>query len=400
LCRCDGATQCEDKSDELGCHVIRRERSYLRSLPAPPDQSNSTKAAVGVKVNVLNVLSLDEVDSEVLVQFSLDLHWRDARLTFQNLKFTKGMNSLTMEDREKIWIPEIIFSNTAKKSRSSLDEKAVVFARRNESYSPKSNSLEDAHNVLLFDGSSNDLVFSRVYTESFICDFNMRHYPFDVQHCDLILEIDERLANFVELNPSIFVNSGPEELTQYYIRSLSIKEAEGSVIVYEIELGRRLLNNLLTVHLPTFMICLLSFSTSFFRLEYFEAIVTVNLTSLLAMTGKNVTDITYRKPLVYVALFISVSEALPKTSYIKTIDVWLIANLLIPFTETLSHVAIDKYAVLAASRVHPVKGRHRPTRADMAGHRLTRFAQFGLPLIFTLFCSLYFIIGSHFNGSL
>ena len=56
-----------------------------------------------------------------------------------------------------------------------------------------------------------------------------------------------------------------------------------------------------------------------------EAVVTVNLTSLLVLT----------------TLFISVSGSLPKTAYIKMIDVWLIFGQLIPWMEVLLHTAID-----------------------------------------------------------
>ena len=39
--------------------------------------------------------------------------------------------------------------------------------------------------------------------------------------------------------------------------------------------------------------------------------------------------------LVLVTMFLSVSESLPKTSYIKMIDIWLVFSLLIPFLEVL-----------------------------------------------------------------
>ena len=45
--------------------------------------------------------------------------------------------------------------------------------------------------------------------------------------------------------------------------------------------------------------------------------------------------------LVLVTMLISVSEGLPKTSYIKMIDVWLVFVLLIPFFEVLVHTTID-----------------------------------------------------------
>ena len=93
----------------------------------------------------------------------------------------------------------------------------------------------------------------------------------------------------------------------------------------KIILGRRILNEILTTYLPTIIICVVSFSTNYFKAFFFEAIVTVNLTSLLVLT----------------TLFISVSDSLPKTSYVKMIDIWLITVLCVPFFEVLLHTVID-----------------------------------------------------------
>lgn len=66
----------------------------------------------------------------------------------------------------------------------------------------------------------------------------------------------------------------------------------------------------------------MAFSTNYFRPFFFEAVVTVNLTSLLVLT----------------TLFISVSNSLPTTSYVKLMDIWLIFCLLVPFSETILQV--------------------------------------------------------------
>ena len=70
---------------------------------------------------------------------------------------------------------------------------------------------------------------------------------------------------------------------------------------------------------------MVSFSTNYFKAFFFEAIVTVNLTALLVLT----------------TMFISVTESLPKTAYIKMVDIWLLFNLFIPFAEVLLHTFID-----------------------------------------------------------
>ncbi len=51
----------------------------------------------------------------------------------------------------------------------------------------------------------------------------------------------------------------------------------------------------------------------------------MNLTSLLVLT----------------TLFISVFNGLPKTSYVKLVDVWLIFHLIVPFCEVIVHTAAD-----------------------------------------------------------
>ena len=45
--------------------------------------------------------------------------------------------------------------------------------------------------------------------------------------------------------------------------------------------------------------------------------------------------------LVLTTMFINVSNNLPKTSFIKMMDIWLIFNLLLPFMEVLLHTYID-----------------------------------------------------------
>ena len=101
---------------------------------------------------------------------------------------------------------------------------------------------------------------------------------------------------------------------------------------------RRLLGTILTVYIPTLLLITISHMTNYFKPFFFEAVVTVNLTVMLVLA----------------TMFISVSENLPKTSYIKMVDVWLIFNLMIPFfevrksridmliTKVILHMHIDK----------------------------------------------------------
>ena len=90
-------------------------------------------------------------------------------------------------------------------------------------------------------------------------------------------------------------------------------------------LRRRIMNTLLTVYLPSVLILAIVYAANYFKPFFFESIISVNLTSQLVLT----------------TLFISVSSALPPTSYIKMIDIWLIFSQLIPFVEVMLHTFMD-----------------------------------------------------------
>ena len=77
------------------------------------------------------------------------------------------------------------------------------------------------------------------------------------------------------------------------------------------------MGTILTVYIPTVLLIVISHITNYFKDFFFEAVVTVNLTVMLVLA----------------TMFISVSGDLPKTSYIKMVDVWLIFNLMVPFFE-------------------------------------------------------------------
>ena len=103
--------------------------------------------------------------------------------------------------------------------------------------------------------------------------------------------------------------------------SIELINGDQQAANFKITLGRRLLGTLLTIFLPTVLLNIIGHSTNYFKDFFFEAVVSVNLTVLLVLT----------------TMFISVSNNLPNTSYIKMIDVWLIFNLTVPFVEVLIH---------------------------------------------------------------
>ena len=70
---------------------------------------------------------------------------------------------------------------------------------------------------------------------------------------------------------------------------------------------------------------LYTFATTFFKPFFFEAALSVNLTTMLVMT----------------TIFISKMEGLPPTSDIKMIDIWLVLCQMVPFAEVVLLTAME-----------------------------------------------------------
>ena len=79
------------------------------------------------------------------------------------------------------------------------------------------------------------------------------------------------------------------------------------------------MNDVLTTYLPTVLLIIIVYATTFFRAEFFEANLTVNLSVMFVMT----------------TLFVSVMEKLPQTSYVRMVDIWLIYGQLLPFIQVV-----------------------------------------------------------------
>ena len=78
-------------------------------------------------------------------------------------------------------------------------------------------------------------------------------------------------------------------------------------------------------YFPTLLLTAITFATTFFKPFFFEAALSVNLTTMLVMT----------------TIFMSKMESLPPTSDIKMIDIWLILCQIYPFVEVVLLTAME-----------------------------------------------------------
>ena len=112
----------------------------------------------------------------------------------------------------------------------------------------------------------------------------------------------------------------------FYITDLRLEKRTDQVHMV-INLKRKIQTELLTTFVPTVLLLIIAYVTHFFKAEYFEASVTVNLTIMLVNT----------------TIFTSKIQELPPTSDTKMIDIWLIFCLLVPFAFALIQTAIESH---------------------------------------------------------
>ena len=88
------------------------------------------------------------------------------------MKKNINMNTLTKVEKEKLWVPKVIFSNTEEKMNTKRVENAFVVVSWDSNYSHSDETEKDNNHI--FEGKINPLIMSRVYYEEWICRYDMR----------------------------------------------------------------------------------------------------------------------------------------------------------------------------------------------------------------------------------
>ena len=114
------------------------------------------------------------------------------------------------------------------------------------------------------------------------------------------------------------------QLTNWKLETRTFDEHKQGLSM-TVVMKRKITSEMMTTYFPTIMLTTITFATTFFKPYFFEAALTVNLTTMLVMT----------------TIFISKMDGLPPTSAIKMIDIWLIMCQLVPFCEVVLLTAIE-----------------------------------------------------------
>ncbi|XP_020297569.1 gamma-aminobutyric acid receptor subunit beta isoform X2 [Pseudomyrmex gracilis] len=271
---------------------------------------------VGVTMYVLSISSV----SEVLMDFTLDFYfrqfWTDPRLGF---KQRPGVETLSVgsEFIKNIWVPDTFFVN----------EKQSYFH-----IATTSNEFIRIHH-------SGSITRSIRLTITASCPMNLQYFPMDRQLCHIEIESFGYTMRDIRYKwnegPNSVGVSNEVSLPQFKVlghrqRAMEISLTTGnySRLACEIQFVRSMGYYLIQIYIPSGLIVIISWVSFWLNRNATPARVALGVTTVLTMT----------------TLMSSTNAALPKISYVKSIDVYLGTCFVMVFASLLEYATVGYMA--------------------------------------------------------
>ncbi|XP_066283308.1 gamma-aminobutyric acid receptor subunit beta-3-like isoform X3 [Branchiostoma lanceolatum] len=266
---------------------------------------------VKMSLDVVSIDHISAVDLDFTICILLRQYWKDERLAF-----TGTNESISLDGRlvEYLWVPDTFFPN----SKFSFLHN-VTMANRLLRLWP--------------DGS---IVYGQRVTVIAECNMDLRKYPLDKQNCSLHLEsygytTDDMIYKWLNGDDSV---RGLQNLqvAQFRVKNHRTKEM---IVTYEtgayphvafsFRLTREVAYIFLQMYVPSTLLVMISWVSFWINKDSPPARVSLGITTVLAQT----TFVT------------SARASLPKISYIKAVDVYLLMCFFFVFA------ALGEYAIVS-----------------------------------------------------
>ncbi|XP_076645628.1 resistant to dieldrin isoform X4 [Halictus rubicundus] len=292
---------------------------------------------VGVTMYVLSISSLSEVKMDFTLDFYFRQFWTDPRLAF---KPRTGVETLSVgsEFIKNIWVPDTFFVN----------EKQSYFH-----IATTSNEFIRIHH-------SGSITRSIRLTITASCPMNLQYFPMDRQLCHIEIESFGYTMRDIRYKwnegPNSVGVSNEVSLPQFKVlghrqRAMEISLTTGnySRLACEIQFVRSMGYYLIQIYIPSGLIVIISWVSFWLNRNATPARVALGVTTVLTMT----------------TLMSSTNAALPKISYVKSIDVYLGTCFVMVFASLLEYATVG----YMAKRIQMRKNRFQKIAESMKAAR-------------------------------
>lgn len=269
-------------------------------------------ALVNVSFHIIGISSVSEVQMDFTTDFYFRQKWFDPRLEFKPVGQIDEL-CVGAEFAEKIWLPDTFFAN----------EKTATFHKAT------------TENTFIRVGHNGRVYRSIRLTVTCSCPMDLQYFPMDRQRCKIEIEsygyntrdIDYR---WEKGNESVSLD-GKIELPQFKVLGFkmghelqSLSSGDYIRLYCEIHFVRSMGYYLIQIYIPASLIVIISWVSFWLHRNATPARVALGVTTVLTMT----------------TLMSSTNAALPKISYIKSIDVFLGTCFVMVFASLLEYASV------------------------------------------------------------
>ena len=127
----------------------------------------------------------------------------------------------------------------------------------------------------IFKGSENRLIMTQTYTHEFQCVYKLDNYPFDKQTCSIDITTSDLDISTLKLFPKKLWMKQDRDMTLFHMDHWDLgfrnESAPEEGVSMTIVLRRKILSEMMGTFLPSILLMMITFATTFFKPFFFEA---------------------------------------------------------------------------------------------------------------------------------
>ncbi|KAJ2950740.1 hypothetical protein O0L34_g9002 [Tuta absoluta] len=264
---------------------------------------------VGMDLTIASFDAISEVNMDYTITLYLNQYWKDERLGFG---LPEDVLTLSGDFADKIWVPDTFFANDKNSFLHDVTERNKLVR-------------------LAGDGS---ITYGMRFTATLACMMDLHYYPLDSQNCTVEIESYGYTVSDVVMYWKETPVRGVEdaELPQFTILGHNTndrKEKLATGVYQRLSLSFKLRRNIgyfvFQTYLPSILIVMLSWVSFWINHEATSARVALGITTVLTMT----------------TISTGVRSSLPRISYVKAIDIYLVMCFFFVFAALLEYAAVN-----------------------------------------------------------